>query len=92
MVTPAPSEHPFKPADPHRGLFFACDLHGSTAFAWATLIEPLNRAMPMPSREYSLPDTGERIYENQLTLEAAIMELSIWADRQGGAHVDENIR
>jgi hypothetical protein len=46
----------------------------------------------MPSREYSLPDTLERIYENQLALEAAIMELSIWADRQGGAHVDENIR
>lgn len=46
----------------------------------------------MPYPEYSLPDTLERIYENQLALEAAIMELSIWADRQGGAHVDENIR
>jgi hypothetical protein len=26
MVIPAPSEHPFKPATPHRGLFFVCDL------------------------------------------------------------------
>ncbi|ATN93571.1 hypothetical protein VW6S_19 [Pseudomonas phage VW-6S] len=45
--------------------------------------------MPQP---YSLPDTIERIYENQLALEAAIMELSIWAEQQGGAHVDRNIR
>ncbi|CAN2983258.1 conserved hypothetical protein [Pseudomonas sp. PM2] len=45
--------------------------------------------MPAP---YSLPDMLERIYENQLALEAAIMELSLWAERQGGAHVDENIR
>lgn len=46
----------------------------------------------MPSPEYSLSDVLERIYENQLALEAAIMELSIWAGQQGGAHVDENIR
>lgn len=46
----------------------------------------------MPSPEYSLPDTLERIYENQLALEAAIMELSLWLVQQGGAHVDENIR
>lgn len=45
--------------------------------------------MPAP---YSLPDMLERIYENQLSLEAAIMELSIWAEQQGGAHVDRNIR
>ncbi len=41
---------------------------------------------------YSLPDMLERIYENQLALEAAIMELSLWAEQQGGAHVDQNIR
>lgn len=46
----------------------------------------------MPHQEYSLPDTLERIYENQLALEAAIMELSLWANRNGGAFVDENIR
>lgn len=45
--------------------------------------------MPAP---YSLPDMLERFYENQLALEAAIMELSLWAEQQGGAHVDQNIR
>ncbi|WET08649.1 hypothetical protein P3S72_19335 [Pseudomonas sp. D3] len=45
--------------------------------------------MPSP---YSLPEMLERIYENQLALEAAIMELSLWVVQQGGAHVDENIR
>ena len=34
----------------------------------------------MPSREYSLPDILECIYENQLALEAAIMELTLWAE------------
>lgn len=42
--------------------------------------------------EYSLPGTLERIYENQRALEAAIMELFIRANRQGGAHANENIR
>lgn len=46
----------------------------------------------MPHPEYSLPDALERIYENQLALEAAIMELSLWAEQQGGAHVDQNVR
>lgn len=45
--------------------------------------------MPAP---YSLPDMLERIYENQLALEAAIMELSLWAEQQGGTRVDGNIR
>ncbi|SBW80103.1 Conserved hypothetical protein [Pseudomonas veronii 1YdBTEX2] len=45
--------------------------------------------MPSP---YSLPEMLERIYENQLALEAAIMELSLWVVQQGGVHVDENIR
>lgn len=45
--------------------------------------------MPAP---YSLPDMLERIYENQLGLEAAIMELSIWTASQGGTQADENVR
>ncbi|MEX2903705.1 hypothetical protein AB3967_20565 [Pseudomonas rhodesiae] len=45
--------------------------------------------MPAP---YSLPDMLERIYENQLALEAAIMELSMWTANQGGAQTDENVR
>lgn len=33
----------------------------------------------MPAPEYSLPDTLERLYNNQLALEAAIMELTCWS-------------
>ncbi|MBK5544721.1 hypothetical protein JFT85_08075 [Pseudomonas sp. TH04] len=35
--------------------------------------------------EYSLPIVLEKIYENQLALEAAIMELTLLAERQGFA-------
>lgn len=45
--------------------------------------------MPAP---YSLPDMLERMHENQLALEAAIMELSIWTANHGGHHVDQNVR
>ena len=41
---------------------------------------------------YSLPDMLERIYENQLALEAAVMELSLWTAAQGGTQADENVR
>lgn len=45
----------------------------------------------MPS-EYSLPDVLERIYHNQLALEAAIMELTLWAEQRGSAEVGSNVR
>lgn len=45
--------------------------------------------MPTP---YSLPDVLSRLYENQLALEAAIMELSLWVADQGGTQADENVR
>lgn len=45
----------------------------------------------MPKPRYTLPDTLERIYENQLALEAALMELSLWAKHNGVGHVDENV-
>jgi len=45
--------------------------------------------MPAP---YSLSDMLERIYENQLALEAAVMELSLWTAAQGGTRADENVR
>lgn len=44
------------------------------------------------SREYSLSDLLERMYENQLGLEAAIMELTLQAEKQGLADVAENVR
>ena len=37
----------------------------------------------MPHPEYLLPDTLERIYENQLALEAAFMDLTVLVERQG---------
>ncbi|CAN2966163.1 MULTISPECIES: hypothetical protein [Pseudomonas] len=45
--------------------------------------------MPAP---YSLPDMLERIYENQLALEAAIMELALFVERQGNAEAGDNVR
>ncbi|MCF5371218.1 hypothetical protein, partial [Pseudomonas sp. PA-4-8C] len=45
--------------------------------------------MPAP---YSLPDMLERIYENQLALEAAIMELVLFVERQGDAEAGDNVR
>ncbi|WP_312831948.1 hypothetical protein [Pseudomonas lactis] len=45
--------------------------------------------MPAP---YSLPDMLERIYENQLALEAAIMELALFVERQGDAEAGDNVR
>ncbi|WP_065943457.1 hypothetical protein [Pseudomonas sp. 25 R 14] len=45
----------------------------------------------MPS-QYSLPDVLEKIYENQLALEAAIMELTLAIEREGHPNVGENTR
>lgn len=44
------------------------------------------------SGEYSLPDLLERMYENQLTLEAALMELALQSERQGLSEVGDNVR
>lgn len=45
----------------------------------------------MPS-EYSLSDILERIYQNQLSLEAAIMELTLQAEKQGMTEMGESVR
>ena len=45
----------------------------------------------MPT-EYSLPDVLSRMYENQLALEAALMELVLWAEEKGAADVGDNAR
>jgi hypothetical protein len=44
------------------------------------------------SGDYSLPDVLERIYDNQLALEAAIMELTLWAEQSASSEVGDNIR
>ncbi|WP_447776597.1 hypothetical protein [Pseudomonas chlororaphis] len=45
----------------------------------------------MPS-SYSLSDVLERMYHNQLALEAALMELSLLVEQQGSQGVGENVR
>lgn len=42
--------------------------------------------------DYSLPDVLERIYHNQLALEAAIMELTLWVEQRDSPEVGDNIR
>ena len=44
------------------------------------------------SGDYSLPDVLERIYHNQLALEAAVMELTLWVEHRGSAEVGGNVR
>jgi hypothetical protein len=44
------------------------------------------------SLEYSLSDLLERMYQNQLALEAALMELTLHAERQGLSNIGENVR
>ncbi|WP_421557897.1 hypothetical protein [Pseudomonas canadensis] len=43
------------------------------------------------AHEYSLSDVLERMYENQLALEAAVMELTLRLE-QGSVEVGENVR
>ena len=42
--------------------------------------------------EYSITDMLERFYENQLALEAAVMELTLWAEQQNASEMGENVR
>ena len=42
--------------------------------------------------DYSLSDVLERIYQNQLALETALMELTLQIENQWLAEVGENIR
>lgn len=44
------------------------------------------------SDDYSLPDLIERICANQLALEAALMELTLHAEKFGAQEVGENVR
>lgn len=46
----------------------------------------------MPTPEYSLTDVLERIYHNQLALEAALMELTLLIESQGHDEAGDNIR
>lgn len=43
-------------------------------------------------KEYSLADLLEKMYENQLALEAALMELTLQFEAQGVTDLGENVR
>lgn len=45
----------------------------------------------MPNSDL-LPSLLSKINENQLALEAAIMELTNWVEQQGGTEVADNVR
>lgn len=45
----------------------------------------------MPNSDL-LPSLLSKINENQLALEAAIMELTNWVEQQGGAEIADNVR
>ena len=42
--------------------------------------------------DYSLYDVLERMYTNQLALEAALMELTLHLEQQGSSEVGNNVR
>lgn len=42
--------------------------------------------------EYSLATVLERFYENQLALESAVMELTLWAEQQNASDLGKNVR
>lgn len=45
----------------------------------------------MPNSDL-LPSLLSKINENQLSLEAAIMELTKWVEQQGGTEIADNVR
>ncbi|UHG99648.1 hypothetical protein [Pseudomonas sp. 7-41] len=42
--------------------------------------------------EYSLTDMLERMYQNQLALEAALMKITLWAEQQNAVAMGTNVR
>lgn len=44
------------------------------------------------ANDYSLSDVLERIYQNQLGMEAALMELTLHTEQQGFTEVGDNVR
>lgn len=47
---------------------------------------------PTIASEYSLTNVLERFYRNQLALEAALMELTLWAEQQNALDLGTNVR
>lgn len=47
---------------------------------------------PTTASEYSLTDMQERMYQNQLALEAALLEITLWAEQQNAVAMGTNVR
>ena len=45
----------------------------------------------MPNSDL-LPPLLSKLYENQIALEAALLEISNWVEQQGSAEVADNVR
>jgi hypothetical protein len=56
------------------------------------MLEFFRKESTTMASEYSLADVLERIYHNQLALEAAVMELTLWTEQKNAAGVGENVR
>jgi hypothetical protein len=56
------------------------------------MLEFFRKESATMASEYSLADVLERIYHNQLALEAAVMELTLWAEQQNAFEVGDNVR
>lgn len=52
----------------------------------------LRGRIELMSSQYSLADVLERMYENQLALEAALMDLTLHVEAHGHADVGNNVR
>lgn len=57
-----------------------------------TMLFPFPKGVDAVTDEYSLSDVLERIYQNQLGLEAALMELTLQVEQQGFTEVGDNVR
>lgn len=62
----------------------------TNSFPTAT-ISLINRGIALPNSDL-LPSLLFKINENQLALEAAILELSNWVEARGSADVADNVR
>jgi hypothetical protein len=56
------------------------------------MLSIFSKGVGVMSDEYSLSDVLERIYQNQLGLEVALMELTLLAEKRGLTDVGENVR
>lgn len=88
----APCEDPLSPLSPIAGFSLPGICQSSQCLPKLHFSMPSNGVEAMPAPQYSLPDTLERIYENQLALEAALMELTLLVERQGSVEAGGNVR